>query len=219
MEAAVRISENAVPGRHQRLLFLTDMDDMMPGQLDNMVAAQSQRGLFVSFVGIGKNFKAGLAEEVTKHKGSNYFCITREEELQKTIVENFDWNFFPVGFDVEVTQQSDSLQLISVYGTPYDTREEVLEAEWMPDAHRFYPRDFKSTVSTFLLCMQRSHMALPMPAMQSIFSFLSSGVRSVIRVDTVFPSAVHHGAVEGGLILMKLRGTGQVRLTLRYQDR
>lgn len=58
-----------------------------------------------------------------------------------------------------------------------------------------------------------------MPALQGIFSFLSSGVRSVIRVDTVFPSGVHaDGAVDGGLILLRLRGgSGQVRLTLRYQ--
>ncbi|CAK9050205.1 unnamed protein product [Durusdinium trenchii] len=221
LEAAVQISgETDIKERHRRLLFLTDMDDMRPGQLDNMVAKQSERGLYVSFVGIGQNFKAELAEQVSKHRGSNYFCITRDEEMRKTIVDNFDWNFFPVAFDVEVTQQSDSFQLASVYGTPFDARDELVEAEWMPDVHRFYPLDFKSTVSTFLLCIQRQFPAgLPMPALQGIFSFLSSGVRSVIRVDTVFPSGVHaDGAVDGGLILLRLRGgSGQVRLTLRYQ--
>ena len=154
---------------------------------------------------------------------------------------------------LEVTQQSDSCQLGAVYGTPYDTRDELVEAEWMPGAHPFYPQDFKSIVSTFLLCLQRPALAamsyifrgfgvgnlkfklsrfgqhhpskrqfpsgLPMPALQSIFSFLSSGVRSVIRVDTVFPSGVQSdGAVDGGLILLRLHGgSGQVRLTLRYE--
>ena len=96
LQAAVQISGEEMPvGRHRRLLFLTDMDDMRPGQLDHMVATQSERGLFVSFVGIGMGFKAELAEQVSKHKGSNYFCITQEHELRKTIVDNFDWNFFP----------------------------------------------------------------------------------------------------------------------------
>lgn len=208
-------------GRYRRLLFLTDMDDMRPGQLDHMVATQSERGLYVSFVGIGMNFKAELAEQVSKHKGSNYFCITKEDELRKTIVDNFDWNFFPAAFNVAVTEQSDMLELESVYGTPYDTQNEVLEAEWTPDTHRFYPQNFKSTVSCFLLCAQRI-IPLPMPALQSIFSFLSSGVRSVIHVDTVFPSGIQSdGAVDGGLILLKLRSGhgmgGQVRLTLRYE--
>lgn len=222
LQAAVQISgEDMCSGRYRRLLFLTDMDDMRPGQLDHMVATQSERGLYVSFVGIGMNFKAGLAEQVSKHKGSNYFCITKEDELHKTIVDNFDWNFFPAAFNVAVTEQSDILELESVYGTPYDTQDEVLEAEWTPDTHRFYPQNFKSTVSCFLLCVQRI-IPLPMPALQSIFSFLSSGVRSVIRVDTVFPSGIQSdGAVDGGLILLKLRGGhgmgGQVRLTLRYE--
>lgn len=221
LQAAVQISGEEMPvGRHRRLLFLTDMDDMRPGQLDHMVATQSERGLFVSFVGIGMGFKAELAEQVSKHKGSNYFCITQEHELRKTIVDNFDWNFFPAAFNVEMTEQSDTLQLSSVYGTPYDLRDELVEAEWMPDVHRFYPEEFKSTVTTFLLCIQRTVSGLPMPALQSIFSFLSAGVRSVIRVDTVFPSGVQSdGAVDGGLILLRLRGrgAGQVRLTLRYE--
>ena len=107
LQAAVEISGEAESAdsrtpRHRRLLFLTDMDDIRPGQLDNMVATQSERGLYVSFVGIGPNFKAELAEQVSKHKGSNYFCITRDEELRKTLVDNFDWNFFPAAFDVEV---------------------------------------------------------------------------------------------------------------------
>ena len=223
LQAAVQISGEEMPvGRHRRLLFLTDMDDMRPGQLDHMVATQSERGLFVSFVGIGMGFKAELAEQVSKHKGSNYFCITQEHELRKTIVDNFDWNFFPAAFNVEMTEQSDTLQLSSVYGTPYDLRDELVEAEWMPDVHRFYPEEFKSTVTTFLLCIQRTVSGLPMPALQSIFSFLSAGVRSVIRVDTVFPSGVQSdGAVDGGLILLRLRGrgAGQVRLTLRYEAR
>jgi len=99
LQAAVQISgEDMCSGRYRRLLFLTDMDDMRPGQLDHMVATQSERGLYVSFVGIGMNFKAGLAEQVSKHKGSNYFCITKEDELHKTIVDNFDWNFFSGSF-------------------------------------------------------------------------------------------------------------------------
>lgn len=150
LQAAVQISGEEMPvGRHRRLLFLTDMDDMRPGQLDHMVATQSERGLFVSFVGIGMGFKAELAEQVSKHKGSNYFCITQEHELRKTIVDNFDWNFFPAAFNVEMTEQSDTLQLSSVYGTPYDLRDELVEAEWTPDVHRFYPEEFKYLSSLY----------------------------------------------------------------------
>ncbi|CAJ1336903.1 unnamed protein product [Effrenium voratum] len=223
MDAALEVLGDGRSGeREQRLLFLTDMEDnaIAPGQLDSMVATEAQHGLYVSFVGIGMRFNARLAEEVTKHQGANYFCITRQEELQKTIVDNFDWNFFPAAFDVELTHQSDSFQLASVYGTPFDLREELLESDWMPDAHRFYPADFKARVKTLLLCLRRHSLALPMPALQNVCGFLSCGVRSITRVDTVFPSGVQSdGAVDGGLILLRLKGasSGLVRLTLRYE--
>mmetsp|Transcript_140870 Transcript_140870/g.450376 ORF Transcript_140870/g.450376 Transcript_140870/m.450376 type:complete len:531 (-) Transcript_140870:241-1833(-) len=231
LDAAVAICKGtADPSgrRHKRLLFLTDMEDLTPGALDNMVEQEAEQGRFVSFVGIGMGFNAKLAEEVTKHPGSNYFCITREQELQKVIVDNFDWNFFPAAFGVEVTQQSDSFELAAVYGTPFDTREETLQADWLPSMHKFYPADFKLQAKALALCVQRSFgIGLPMPAMQNVLGFLSSGVSTVTRVDTVFPSGVHaDGSVEGGLILFRMKpkagGTavgatnGMVRLTLRY---
>jgi len=228
MEAAIKISGKTDGSRHRRLLFLTDMDDLNPDQLDYLVASQADRGLYVSFVGIGAQFNSSLAEVVTKHRGANYFCMTRQEELHKIAVSNFDWNFFPAAFDVQVTHQSDVFELLAVYGTPLDTREETIEAEWMPSTHRYYPAGFKQTVQALMLCIQRiSGVALPMPALQSIFSFLDAGVRSVVRIDTVFPSGISEdGSVEGGLILLRLKPrkahcssstAGRIRLITSYE--
>ena len=227
MEAAIQISGEPEVRRHRRLLFLTDMDDLDSEQLNLLVASQSDRGLYVSFVGIGAHFNSSLAEVVTKHRGANYFCMTRQEELHKIIVSNFDWNFFPAAFNVEVTHQSDAFDLHAVYGTALDTHEETIEAEWMPSAHKYYPTAFKEVARTLMLCAQRTaHGCLPMPAWQKIFSFLSAGVRTVVNIDTVFPSGVSEdGSVEGGLILLRLKpraqfgslSAGHVRLTLRYE--
>ncbi|CAE7270976.1 Uso1 [Symbiodinium sp. KB8] len=228
MEAAIKISGEADGSRHRRLLFLTDMDDLNPDQLDYLVASQADRGLYVSFVGIGAQFNSSLAEVVTKHRGANYFCMTRQEELHKIAVSNFDWNFFPAAFDVQVTQQSDVFELLAVYGTALDPREETIEAEWTPSTHRYYPAGFKQTVQALMLCIQRiSGVALPMPAFQKILSFLDAGVRSVVRIDTVFPSGISEdGSVEGGLILLRLKPqkahcsswtTGRIRVITRYE--
>eukprot|EP00931_Biecheleriopsis_adriatica_P006193 TRINITY_DN107641_c0_g1_i1.p1 TRINITY_DN107641_c0_g1~~TRINITY_DN107641_c0_g1_i1.p1 ORF type:complete len:557 (-),score=95.87 TRINITY_DN107641_c0_g1_i1:91-1671(-) len=227
MQAALDICEGSAKvesKRHRRLLFLTDMNDLQPGMLDAMIGEQAQQGLYVSFLGIGMEFNAQLAEEVSKHPGSNYFCITRDEEMRQTIVDKFDWNFFPVAFDVEVTAQSDFLDLVSVYGTPFDAQDELIEAEWLPSTHKFYPSSFKLQAKTLALCANRIvNQPLPMPAWQNILSFVSSGVRTVIKVDTVFPSGVDaDGAVEGGLVLLRFRGrsqaarAGTIKLTLRY---
>eukprot|EP00927_Polykrikos_kofoidii_P016880 TRINITY_DN17662_c0_g1_i1.p1 TRINITY_DN17662_c0_g1~~TRINITY_DN17662_c0_g1_i1.p1 ORF type:complete len:542 (+),score=90.94 TRINITY_DN17662_c0_g1_i1:90-1715(+) len=227
MQAAVGICKDAVKlteRRHRRLLFLTDMDDLGASQLDEMIATQASDGLYVSIVGIGMAFNSKLADEVTRHKGANYFCITREEELSKVMVDDFDWNFFPAAFEVEVAFQSDAFILDGVYGTPFETKDETVSGDWKPQNHQFYSPEFKERAKELLLCSLRSsHERLPNPALQQTLSYLSSEIRTVVRVDTVFPSAVNSdGSVEGGLILLRLKprgdavSAGHVRLMLSY---
>jgi len=224
LEAAASICKEAPPlqgHRHKRVLFLTDMHDVNSQNLNHLISEQAKDGVYVSFVCIGMEFNSRLAAEVTKHQGANYFCITQDTELQKVIVDDFDWNFFPVAFDVEVVAQSDSFDLVGVYGTPYETRV-VEETDWMPSKHRLYPKAAKREMEDLLLCY-RGH--LPSPALKTVFDFMSSSARSIIRVDTVFPSGLaDDGAVEGGLILLRLRpkepqfDSGTVQLMLRYLD-
>eukprot|EP00929_Paragymnodinium_shiwhaense_P099746 TRINITY_DN6156_c0_g1_i3.p1 TRINITY_DN6156_c0_g1~~TRINITY_DN6156_c0_g1_i3.p1 ORF type:complete len:546 (-),score=104.82 TRINITY_DN6156_c0_g1_i3:168-1805(-) len=227
LQAAADICDNApmlTGKRHRRLLFLTDMDDMRPEALSTLIGKQAEKHCYVSFVCIGMEFNSKLAGEVTKHPGANYFCITRDEEMQKVIVDDFDWNFFPAAFEVEVAQQSDAFELVGVYGTQYETRIEE-EVDWRPDDHSFYPEAFKDEAKELLLCSQRYTGHLPSPALKAVFDCMSSSARTVIRVDTVFPSAVsENAAIEGGLILLRLRPKspdkdfGSVRFMLRYLD-
>jgi len=227
MEAAVGICRGAgttTQQRHRRLLFLTDMHDLGSDGMNTMIESQAKDGIYVSFICIGMEFNSQLAEEVSKHRGANYFCITRDEELRKVVVDGFDYNFFPAAFEVEVAQQSDAFDLVAVYGTPYDPKEEVSEADWHPSTHRFYPTEFKQQAKELMLCSGRYTGSLPSPALQQLFGFLSPSARTVIRVDTVFPSAIAaDGSTEGGLILLRLRprsasgsGAGTVRLMTRY---
>lgn len=226
MAAATGICEGAssyAELRYHRLLFLTDMDDMNPGELNDMIGKQAEQGLFVSFVGIGQEFNASLAEVVSRHPGANYFCVTRNEEMQQVIVDEFDWNFFPACFNVELAHQLEGdMSVETTYGTPFDSREEAVMAPWHPSLHRFYDSEFQFQVKTFSLCARR-YLAgpLPMPALERVLACIAPSRRTIVVVDTVFPTAVHDsGAVKGGLILLKLRQpsakASAVRLTLRY---
>jgi len=213
---------------------------LTPGPLDDMIENEAKQGCYVSIVGISSGFNTQLAEVASKHKGCNYFCITKADELHKVAVADFDWNFFPAAFEVEVAQQSGDYDLLDVYGTPYDAKDEQVQASWTPLTHRFYPPSFREQARALLLCARRlsrsrtdssatavgiASGSLPMPALQRILDFLSPAVRSVIRVDTVFPSGVgSDGSVEGGLVLLRFRprpglkatAAGKVRLMLQY---
>jgi len=198
--------------------------------LGAMIARQAQDGCYVSFIGIGVDFHSELAEEVTKHPGANYFCVTRSTELEKVVVNDFDWNFIPVAFGVAVTCQSNAFDVVGVYGTPFDMHEEATaQAHWQEEVHSFYPEDFRVQAKALMLCTKRCRLPNPpLPALQRIFDYMSPQVCSVIQVDTAFPSAVlEDGAVEGGLVLLRLRAReglsshlaeGHIKLVLRYKS-
>jgi len=224
MQAAVDIcaSAESLPGRrHRRLLFLTDMQSDAK-ELSSMIAEQATQGLFVSFVGIGMGYNAALAEEVTKHPGANYFSITKQDEMQQVIVDHFQWNFFPVAFNVEVSLQSTSLDFVEVFGTAFDSREGPSQASWHPNAHGFYPAEFKILAKSLLMCTHRLGVRLPTPALATVLNFVSPASSTIIRVDSAFPSAVGpDGSIKGGLVLMRVRpkpgsASAAARLLLRY---
>eukprot|EP00932_Pfiesteria_piscicida_P021190 SRR837773.7989.p1 GENE.SRR837773.7989~~SRR837773.7989.p1 ORF type:complete len:210 (-),score=44.08 SRR837773.7989:51-653(-) len=182
-------------------------DECDASELDDLVRAEVERGCYVSFVGIGASFNAELAEVLSKHRGCNYFCVTNPAELHKVIVEDFAWSFFPCAFDFEATCRSDDFDVVAVYGTPYETRQEVVRASWHPCVHKCYGEEFRQQARTLALCTRRAFgRDLPLPAVKAVLDCLLPVTNTIITVDSVFPSAVEaDGSVEGGLILLRLR--------------
>lgn len=219
-------AEAAGGRRHRRVVFLTDMEDARGEELEAMVVEQAKLGLYVSFVGIGIDFNSCVAEQVTKHPGANYFCITGQDEVKKVMVEDFDRNFFPCALGVKVSFQSDIFDVAAVYGTPVEAKKEVMPVDWHPSLHRLYPLDFKMQARALLLCWRRCMGSrLPVSVAQRVLNCLAPASRSALRLGAVFPcSMLEDGAVEGGLILVQMMpckdagdvSFGHVRLALDY---
>lgn len=191
--------------RHKRIVLITDMDDMNASELDKMVEDEARGGVYCSIVGLGVDFNSELAETVSKNRGGNYFTVTTPEELEKTVVTDFQWTFFPCAFDVSLDLMQHGLFLKDVYGTPYDTSDVVPAAQWKPSLHHFYPDSMKESTITLLLCAHRKSLRLPMTCVSIIMDYLETLGSKVTEVNTVFPShATPDGSVEGGLLLMRL---------------
>ena len=109
-------------------------------------------GIHTSIIGIGIKFNSELTDEVTKNRGSNYMCITKGDDLQKTIVDEFHYNFLPITFDVNMTANCTNFDISDVYGTPFETEKKeasITQASWKTSLHRFYPSKFKIQYGIF----------------------------------------------------------------------
>ena len=99
--------------------MITDMLDMGT-ELGTMIFDSSKQGVYVSVIGVGIDFNTELKECITKNEGSNYFCITKNEQMQKILVDHFHYSFFPCAFNCILRIESDTFEVEKTYGSPFD---------------------------------------------------------------------------------------------------
>jgi len=193
--------------RHRRILFLTDMGEMNAMELGTLIENNAADGVYVSIVAMGAEFNASLTEAVTKHRGSNYFCATNNQQLRECLVDDFAFNMFPSAFDINVDVCSGSLEVAGVYGTPFDTKEvEDLVVNWTPTTDHLYKPLSRSSASHLQTYSRAIQLPLPEGVIGNVIDHLEPPVTSVTEVNTMFPSRIEStGAMKGGLILIRLR--------------
>ena len=76
------------------------MLDMNPSELNLLILKSISIGVYVSVIGIGLDFNSALTETLTKNEGCNYYCITKEEEMRETMVDDFHYNFLVSAFNM-----------------------------------------------------------------------------------------------------------------------
>jgi len=207
---------NSDEPREKRIMFLTDMDTMGRDVLKEKLEFAACQNMYTSIIGIGIGFDAALTEMITKVSGANYFCITKGADVEKKLVDEFHWNFFPCSFDVRLQIQSSDFTVVDMFGTPFDTfAEDAKEMRSSRKTNDLYPEDFKKLLSAVEDITEFSSEVCGI-----IVDFFYQPSVIVNNIDTVFPSfASEDGRTEGGLILVKLKSeskhnSGRVRVHL-----
>jgi len=86
--------------------MLTDVNDNSMENEDEFVRDLSTSAIHCTVVGISDQFRSSTCEKLIKTKGFNYFCATEDSDLQKYLVDNFDYTFFPIAFKVSIEVES-----------------------------------------------------------------------------------------------------------------
>jgi len=116
--------------------------------------------------------------------------------------------FFPIAYDVDISMESQFLDIINIYGTPILPKKGLSTAQWTPKTHKFYPNLFKEIAFVLVLCVWKKKLPrLATNILSSIFNFLSPLTIPIVDVNTCFPGQVrkNDGNIKGGLILVKMK--------------
>jgi Mg-chelatase subunit ChlD len=203
--------ENCNKNKIRRIIIITDMEDRANEEMTKFCEKISLEGIYITILGISSKFRTDLAEMTSHIKGANYVVIKESKDINKYLVEDFEYLCFQSATDLSLEVTSPYLKIERIVGSGKEGVEEKYEkSDWNLDQHKFYSDDFKQKIFFLLLYFNRKNMILPKPVILTLCEFMVPGVKKEIsKILTSFPSQLkilgdNKIYVEGGMILLRL---------------
>ena len=203
--------ENCNKNKIRRIIIITDMEDRVNEELTKFCEKISLEGIYITILGISSKFRTDLAEMTSHIKGANYVVIKEIKDINKYLVEDFEYLCFQSATDLSLEVTSPYLKIERIVGSGKEGIEEKYEkSDWNLEQHKFYSDDFKQKIFFLLLYFNRKNMILPKPVILTLCEFMVPGVKKEIsKILTSFPSQLkilgdNKIYVEGGMILLRL---------------
>jgi uncharacterized protein YegL len=203
---------NESSNQFNRIIFITDMEYFNDSNFMNLYKNLANENIFITVLGISKQFNTELQEQISQTKGSNYYIIEQMSDLEKYLNEEFNYICFPASFDIKLEFMSPGFVVRKVIGAGKTTithKEEEKEKEWTTDGHKNEAQIFQKQIFALLAVFHKLNYPLPKPILSCICNFLRNKKKVVCEISTSFPSSLktmNHDSlfVEGGMILLKI---------------
>lgn len=203
---------NESSNQFNRIIFITDMEYFNDSNFMNLYKNLANENIFITVLGISKQFNTELQEQISQTKGSNYYIIEQMSDLDKYLNKEFNYICFPASFDIKLEFMSPGFIVKKVIGagkTIITHKEEEKEKEWTTDIHINEPQIFQKQIFALLAVFNKLNYPLPKPILSCICNFLRNKKKVVCEISTSFPSSLktmNQGKlfVEGGMILLKI---------------
>ena len=123
-EAAVDMLVDGTPNPdvERRVVFMTDM---MPNtgttgdsELTKLFADAAAEGVHTTFIGMGLDANAELADTLSAIRGANHYFIHSATEFERRLGEEFDYMVTPLVYDLNLDLEADGYEIEAVHGSP-----------------------------------------------------------------------------------------------------
>ncbi len=110
-------------GYQNRLIFITDampnLGDYSPQGLNQYVEDAVKDDIFFSFIWVGIDFQQQFVQKIGQYKWNNYFFVWNGYDFYRRLIDEFDYNFFPMIFDLSFNV-NDTDSIDKIYGLDTD---------------------------------------------------------------------------------------------------
>ncbi|SEP07152.1 Ca-activated chloride channel family protein [Halorientalis persicus] len=106
----------------RRVVFMTDMMPNMGAtgetELTDLFADAANRGIHTTFIGMGLDANAELADALTGIRGANYYFVHSAAEFEQRLGEEFAYMVTPLVYDLGLELETDECEIAAVHGSP-----------------------------------------------------------------------------------------------------
>lgn len=106
----------------QRVVFMTDM---MPNtgrtgtsELIQLFQEAANDGIHTTFIGMGLDTNAELADELTGIQGANQYIIHSPDEFEQRLDDEFEYMVTPLVYDLNLELKTEGYEIAAVHGSP-----------------------------------------------------------------------------------------------------
>jgi len=123
-EAAVDMLVDGTPSPdiERRVVFMTDMMPNMgateEGELTQLFADAAAEGVHTTFIGMGLDANAELADTLSGIRGANHYFVHSAAEFERRLGEEFDYMVTPLVYDLNLDLDADGYEIEAVHGSP-----------------------------------------------------------------------------------------------------
>ena len=99
------VSDDVLSDWYQtRLIILTDampnMWDYTVNWLSAILQKLANKGVYFTFIWVGIDFQQAFVQKIANYKWANYFFVNSSYDIYKRLVDEFDYNFFPMIYNL-----------------------------------------------------------------------------------------------------------------------
>jgi len=97
-------TESKLNWYQNRVIFITDampnVDDSNPYSLSSYVKKYVNKWIYFTFIWVWIDFQQAFIQKLAKTKWTNYFFINNSYDIYRRLIDEFDYNFFPMVFNL-----------------------------------------------------------------------------------------------------------------------
>ena len=196
----------------KKIIFLTDMDDNEDNKFFECLKQITNDNISVDLIGIGYDLNILYADKISDIKNISVHTIFKQEHVNKILVDDFEYNFFPIAKDLKIEFSSNNLKILKCYGTGYENpkkseidNEESENLKIQLEESKTFLFYFNSLRKYYKKRFNR----ISLYALENIGKFLRFNKKEIAEIDKLLPSNIKYENntkfIKGNMVLLKLK--------------